>query len=163
MKKTIRFFLNGKLKEISVNGETTVLELLRSRFQLNGIKEGCGEGDCGACTVVIGEVRAGEVHYKSAAGCLYLAAKLEGKHLITIEGLAQKEKLHPIQEAVLNAHATQCGFCTPGVILSHTGALSGETKPWKRRIPKIFRGKSLPVYGICSDSESTGILRRFNY
>lgn len=140
MKKTIRFFLNGKLKEISVNGETTVLELLRSRFQLNGIKEGCGEGDCGACTVVIGEVREGKVHYKSAAGCLYLAAKLEGKHLITIEGLAQKEKLHPIQEAVLNAHATQCGFCTPGVILSILALYLERPNPGKEEFRRYLEG-----------------------
>ncbi len=140
MKKTIRFFLNGKLKEISVNGETTVLELLRNRFQLNGIKEGCGEGDCGACTVVIGEVREGKVHYKSAAGCLYLAAKLEGKHLITIEGLAQKEKLHPIQEAVLNAHATQCGFCTPGVILSILALYLERPNPGKEEFRRYLEG-----------------------
>lgn len=140
MKKTIRFFLNGKLKEISVNGETTVLELLRNQFQLNGIKEGCGEGDCGACTVVIGEVREGKVHYKSAAGCLYLAAKLEGKHLITIEGLAQKEKLHPIQEAVLNAHATQCGFCTPGVILSILALYLERPNPGKEEFRRYLEG-----------------------
>lgn len=140
MKKTIRFFLNGTLKEISVNGETTVLELLRSRFRLNGIKEGCGEGDCGACTVVIGEVREGKVHYKSAAGCLYLAAKLEGKHLITIEGLAQKEKLHPIQEAVLNAHATQCGFCTPGVILSILALYLERPNPGKEEFRRYLEG-----------------------
>ncbi len=94
-------------------------------------------GGCGACTVVIGEVREGKVHYKSVAGCLYLAAKLEGKHLFTNEGLAQKEKLHPIQEAVLNAHATQCGFCTPGVNFIYTGSVSGETKSRKEESADI--------------------------
>ncbi len=150
MKKTIRFFLNGKLKEISVNGETTVLELLRSRFQLNGIKEGCGEGDCGACTVVIGEVREGKVHYKSVAGCLYLAAKLEGKHLITIEGLAQKEKLNPIQEAVLNAHATQCGFCTPGVILSILALYLERPNPGKEEFRRYLEGNLCRCTGYAS-------------
>lgn len=150
MKKTIRFFLNGKLKEISVNGETTVLELLRSGFQLNGTKEGCGEGDCGACTVVIGEVREGKVHYKSVAGCLYLAAKLEGKHLITIEGLAQKEKLHPIQEAVLNAHATQCGFCTPGVILSVLALYLERPNPGKEEFRRYLEGNLCRCTGYAS-------------
>ena len=150
MKKTIRFFLNGKLKEISVNGETTVLELLRSQFQLNGTKEGCGEGDCGACTVVIGEVREGKVHYKSVAGCLYLAAKLEGKHLITIEGLAQKEKLHPIQEAVLNAHATQCGFCTPGVILSILALYLERPNPGKEEFRRYLEGNLCRCTGYAS-------------
>lgn len=150
MKKTIRFFLNGKMKEISVNGETTVLELLRNRFQLNGIKEGCGEGDCGACTVVIGEVREGKVHYKSVAGCLYLAAKLEGKHLITIEGLAQKEKLHPIQEAVLNAHATQCGFCTPGVILSILALYLERPNPGKEEFRRYLEGNLCRCTGYAS-------------
>lgn len=140
MKQTIHFFLNGNLKEIQVKAETTVLELLRNNLELKGIKEGCGEGDCGACTVVIGEVREGSVHYKSVTGCLYLAAKLEGKHLITIEGLAEKGKLHPIQEAILSAHATQCGFCTPGVSLSILALYLERSNPTKEEFRRYLEG-----------------------
>lgn len=150
MNKTISFFLNGILKEVQVKAETTVLELLRNSLELNGIKEGCGEGDCGACTVVIGEVMDGKIHYKSAAGCLYLAAKLEGKHLITIEGLAEKDKLHPIQEAILNAHATQCGFCTPGVALSILALYLERSKPAKEEFRRYLEGNLCRCTGYAS-------------
>lgn len=150
MKKTIRFFLNGNLKEIKVKAETTVLELLRNNLELRGIKEGCGEGDCGACTVVIGEVRQGKVHYKSAAGCLYLAAKLEGKHLITIEGLSENGKLHPIQEAILGAHATQCGFCTPGVSLSILALYLERESPTREEFRRYLEGNLCRCTGYVS-------------
>ena len=89
---------------------------------------------------MIGEVREGSVHYKSVAGCLYLAAKLEGKHLITIEGLAKNGELHPIQQAVLEAHATQCGFCTPGVILSILALYLERPNPSKEEFRRYLEG-----------------------
>ncbi|MDR0965960.1 MAG: FAD binding domain-containing protein [Myxococcales bacterium] len=125
VRKTIRFFLNGRELERAVFPETTTLELLRGDLELMGTKEGCGEGDCGACTIVIGELMPDEsgsqsrIRYKAAVSCLMLAAQLDGKHLITIEGLARtRDALHPIQQAILDAHATQCGFCTPGIALA---------------------------------------------
>lgn len=150
MKKMINFFLNGKAREIQVKPETTVLEMLRNAFELNGIKEGCGEGDCGACTVVIGEVVDGKVHYKSVAGCLYLAAKLEGKHLITIEGMADKEDLHPIQQAILDAHATQCGFCTPGVSLSLLAVYLEIDQPGREDFRRYLEGNLCRCTGYAS-------------
>lgn len=161
MKKTINFFLNGRAREVQVRAETTVLELLRGSFELNGIKEGCGEGDCGACTVVIGEAADGKVHYKPAAGCLYLAAKLDGKHLITIEGMADKDKLHPIQQAILDAHATQCGFCTPGVSLSILALYLENAQPSGEEFRRYLEGNLCRCTGYASIKKVPGYLRDF--
>lgn len=162
MKKTITFFLNGILKEAGVKAETTILELLRNSLDLHGIKEGCGEGDCGACTVVIGEVINGRVHYKSAAGCLYLAAKLEGKHLITIEGISDQNKLHPIQEAILNVHATQCGFCTPGVSLSILALYLEKSNPAKDEFRRYLEGNLCRCTGYTSIRQVPKYLEELN-
>ncbi|MCE1246394.1 MAG: FAD binding domain-containing protein [Firmicutes bacterium] len=140
MKSVVNFFLNGKAQEKEVKPDATVLEMLRNSYELNGTKEGCGEGDCGACTVVIGEVFNGKIRYKPVAGCLYLAAKLEGKHLITIEGLSSGDNLHPIQKAVLEAHATQCGFCTPGVIMSLLSVYLEHDKPDAETFRRYLEG-----------------------
>ena len=105
----------------AINPNTTVLEWLRNN-QLVGTKEGCGSGDCGACTAVIGEIvtnnKSSKVEYKSINTCMALAYGLVGKHLVTVEGLAEEGKLHPSQKAMVLENGSQCGFCTPGFVMS---------------------------------------------
>ena len=105
----------------AINPNTTVLEWLRNN-QLVGTKEGCGSGDCGACTAVIGEIvtnnKSSKVEYKSINTCMALAYGLVGKHLVTVEGLAEEGRLHPSQKAMVLENGSQCGFCTPGFVMS---------------------------------------------
>ena len=105
----------------AINPNTTVLEWLRDN-QLVGTKEGCASGDCGACTAVIGEIvtnnKSSKVEYKSINTCMALAYGLVGKHLVTVEGLAEEDKLHPSQKAMVLENGSQCGFCTPGFVMS---------------------------------------------
>ncbi|GAB2800086.1 xanthine dehydrogenase small subunit [Halomonas shantousis] len=97
----------------------SVLELLRTMLDHTGTKEGCASGDCGACTVAIGEPdETGELHYHSANACITPAHQLQGCHLVTVEGLSRGDALHPAQAAIVDCHASQCGFCTPGIVMS---------------------------------------------
>ncbi|MEM9329023.1 MAG: 2Fe-2S iron-sulfur cluster-binding protein, partial [Bacteroidota bacterium] len=96
---------------------TTVLEYVR-QIGLTGTKEGCAEGDCGACTVAVGEIVNGKMQYKACTSCLLFLPKLQGKHLVTVEGLASEGQLHPVQEAMVDHDGSQCGYCTPGIIMS---------------------------------------------
>ena len=118
------FLLNQNSTPIdlgAINPNTTVLEWLRDN-QLVGTKEGCGSGDCGACTAVIGEIvtnnKSSKVEYKSINTCMALAYGLVGKHLVTVEGLAEEGRLHPSQKAMVLENGSQCGFCTPGFVMS---------------------------------------------
>jgi len=119
---TIRFILNDTPQEISgIPPLTTVLQYLREHARLKGTKEGCAEGDCGACTAVIGEIGDdGIPRYKAVNSCIMFLPVLDGKQLITVEYLKQKNggALHPVQKAMVNCHASQCGFCTPGFVMS---------------------------------------------
>ncbi|WP_428242931.1 xanthine dehydrogenase small subunit [Gynuella sp.] len=112
----LSFTLNNKLVEIDgVKPDTTILELLRTKLGQTGAKEGCGSGDCGACTVVL----ASESGFRTINSCISLAAQLQGRHLITVEGLqAADGTLHPVQQAMVEHHGSQCGFCTPGFVMS---------------------------------------------
>ena len=115
----IQFLRNGRL--VTVTGfppSTTVLDYLRESSRETGTKEGCGEGDCGACTVVIGAVKNGRIQYRAVNACILLLGSLDGKHLITVEDLAQGGELHPVQQALVKHHGSQCGFCTPGFVMA---------------------------------------------
>ncbi|WP_372610851.1 2Fe-2S iron-sulfur cluster-binding protein, partial [Halomonas sp.] len=115
----IDFLLNGQPRHCEASPDTSVLELLRESLGLTGTKEGCASGDCGACTVAIGEPgTSGELVYHSANACITPAHQLQGRALVTVEGLAQGEALHPAQAAMVECHGSQCGFCTPGIVMS---------------------------------------------
>ena len=118
MSEGIRFILGDQLIELSsFDPQLTVLEWLRSDARRRGSKEGCAEGDCGACTVVIGELYEGSLRYRAFNACILLLAMLDGKQLLTVEDLAG-ETLHPVQQALVDEHGSQCGFCTPGFVMS---------------------------------------------
>ncbi len=112
---TIRFVLNGNAVQIEAPADRRVVDLLREDLGLTGTKEGCGGGECGACTIL--------VDGESRLSCLMLAAQLEGRAVTTIEGMARDGVLHPVQEAFVRCGAVQCGFCTPGMILSASALL----------------------------------------
>lgn len=118
----INFILNDEEKTSTLPLGNNLLDYIRDVIKITGTKEGCREGDCGACTVLLGELIDDEVHYKSINSCLYPIGKIDGKHVVTIEGL-NLNSLSPIQESYVSENASQCGFCTPGFIVSTTGFL----------------------------------------
>ncbi len=120
--QSIRFLLGNDIQELSgFDPQMTVLEWLRTHARRTGTKEGCAEGDCGACTVAVGELRDGRIRYRSFNSCIQLLPSLDGKQLLTVEDLADSgsdlESLHPVQKAMVEQHGSQCGFCTPGFVI----------------------------------------------
>jgi len=126
MFETIRFKLNRKPTVMTVDGERKLLWVLRSDLGLTGAKYGCGEGICGACTVLINN--------KATRSCQVPVKEIKGKEVITIEGLVRDGKLHPLQKAFLDHDALQCGFCTPGMILSAYSLLLQKDQPTESEI-----------------------------
>ncbi|MBW6513542.1 MAG: FAD binding domain-containing protein [Candidatus Syntrophosphaera sp.] len=136
----VRFWLNGKPFRAEIPPAQTTLEFLQQNAQLYGTKCSCNEGDCGACTVVLARVRDGAVRYEAVNSCLYNAARLHGKHLITVEGLGTPDKLHPIQQAMLDFHSTQCGYCSPGFVMSLFALLASVLHPSEAEILAALEG-----------------------
>lgn len=136
----ITFWLNGKPLTADVPPAQTTLEFLQQNVRLYGTKCSCNEGDCGACTVTVARPFEGAIFYEAVNSCLYTAAKLHGKHLITVEGLGTPEKLHPIQQAMLDHHSTQCGYCSPGFVMSLFALLASVVKPSEEQILAALEG-----------------------
>ena len=124
----IRFILNKKTVETAEPAGMLLLDFIRYNQQLTGTKIGCREGDCGACTVLIGEIKNGELNYRSATSCLTPIGNANGKHIVTIEGINMLE-LNPVQQAMKDESATQCGFCTPGFVMSLAGFCLSDKEP----------------------------------
>jgi len=126
MEETISFQLNGKKTEVKIDPTQTLLWVLRNHFGLTGTKFGCGMGFCGACTVLIDN--------EPVRSCTLPLRDVAGKKIVTIEGLAVKGKLHPVQKAFVEHDALQCGYCTPGMIMNATGLLLKNPSPTTQQI-----------------------------
>ena len=138
----IRFVLNDDVVVIdSIAPTTTLLDWLRETRRLTGTKEGCGEGDCGACTVLVGKIVGDELVYHSVNACIRFVPSLSATHVVTIEHLAGKDGvLTPIQQAMVDCHGSQCGFCTPGIIMSLYALLMRNPSPDRAAIAKSLQG-----------------------
>jgi carbon-monoxide dehydrogenase small subunit len=144
--KTIKFILNGQAREIRVKPWRTLLEVIREDLNLTGTKEGCGEGECGSCTVIMGG--------KTVNSCLVPAMEANNQEIITIEGLSDGETLHPIQEAFVNHSGMQCGFCTPGMIMSAKVLLEENPDPSEAEIREGIAGNFCRCTGYTKIIES---------
>ena len=131
-KRTITFTINDEPVSLEVEPRWTLLRVIRDELRLTGTKEGCGEGDCGTCTVL--------VDGKAVNSCLILAVDVDGKAITTIEGLARGRELHPLQKAFIEKGAVQCGFCTPGMILSAKVLLDENPHPSEEEIRSAISG-----------------------
>jgi len=139
----IRFVLDGEVIEVSnVDPTRTVLQFLREDIYRTGTKEGCAEGDCGACTVVLAELNrdGDDISLRAINSCIQFLPTLDGKELITVESLDAGGELHPVQQAMVDCHASQCGFCTPGFVMSLFALYKTNAKPTRREIDDALAG-----------------------
>jgi len=133
MERNVKFFLNGNEVKMKIKDHWTLLYLLREELDLMGTKEGCGSGECGACTVI--------VNGDAVNSCLYLAAEIDGKEIQTIEGLASSDStLHPLQKSFVENGGIQCGFCSPGMIMSAKALLDEDPNPSTEEIKHALAG-----------------------
>jgi len=147
MKRSVQFTVNGDLVEVEMEPHWTLLRVLREELDLTGAKQGCGEGECGACTVLVAGV--------PVNSCIFPALEVEGKEVLTIEGLMGKnEELHPIQHAFLEKAGVQCGFCTPGMIMSTKALLDANPNPTEEEIRHAIAGNMCRCTGYIQIVES---------
>ncbi len=148
MKSFIQLTVNGQSVDAAVEPNRTLLQFLREDLGLTGTKHGCGLGDCGACTVILDG--------QAVNSCLVLAINANGREVLTIEGLAEDGKLHPIQQAFVDKGSIQCGFCTPGMILSAKALLDVNPKPTEQEIRMAISGNLCRCTGYQKIVEAIG-------
>ncbi len=146
MKHRVKLTINGDPHEVLVDARTTLLDVLRNEVGLTGTKRGCGTGECGACTVILDG--------RSVNSCLVLAGDAKGKRVQTIEGLSEGTKLHPIQEAFLEHGGLQCGYCTPGMIVSAKALLDENPNPTEAEAREAIEGNLCRCTGYAKIVES---------
>lgn len=130
--RVIKLIINGEPAEVTVSPRATLLEVIRDKLELTGTKEACSLGECGACTVILDG--------KAVNSCLVLAVEANGKEILTIEGLSKNGQLHPLQKAFIDEGAVQCGFCTPGMILSAKALLDKNPEADEDEIKEALAG-----------------------
>jgi carbon-monoxide dehydrogenase small subunit len=130
--QAINLYINGEDYPVLIESNNTLLEVMRDKLGLTGTKEGCNCGDCGTCTVL--------VDGQPVLACLTFAKRMEGREILTIEGLAQGKKLHPLQQAFVIRGSIQCGFCSPGMILTGKALLDYNPRPSREEIKKAIAG-----------------------
>ncbi|ABO50033.1 (2Fe-2S)-binding domain protein [Desulforamulus reducens MI-1] len=145
-KKVLNFKLNGDPMELLVSPEDTLLDVLRDQLGLTGTKKGCGKGECGACTVIM--------NGKSVNSCIVPALQAMDSEVETIEGIGTSEKLHPLQETFIDHGAIQCGFCTPGMIMSAKALLDQNLAPTRTEIKEAIAGNICRCTGYVKIEEA---------
>lgn len=152
MATSLAINVNGKMRRISIEGNETLLEVLRVQLGLTGAKRGCNQGVCGSCTVLI------DGH--AARSCLYLAGLSDNLTIITVEGLATEGALSPVQDAFIKAGAVQCGFCMPGMVIAATALLAENPAPNNGEIREGLAGNLCRCSGYVKVVEAVGIAAR---
>jgi len=162
-KVDVTFTVNGKVRMVSTEPHRTLLEILREDLGLTSVKEGCSQGDCGACIVVVDGL--------AVNSCLVLGPQIEGVEIVTLEGLAQEGKLHPLQQKFIENWAFQCGYCTPGMIMSCYAFLMHNPDPTQDEVREAISGNLCrctgyqsiidAVMAVCSSSNDHGEERTF--
>ena len=150
-KLAVHYTINGRPYEAYIEPSRTLLEVVRDELRLTGAKEGCGTGDCGACSMI--------VNGKLVTSCLMLAPQAEGAEIVTIEGVARNGSLHPLQQAFIDKGAVQCGFCIPGMILAGKVLLDENPQPTEREIREAIAGNLCRCTGYTKIVEAIAAAR----